>query len=74
MIKSWSSTQQIVALSSGEAELCALTKGASQTKGITSMVMDVDLNLDGKVSTDAFAAIDISYRRGLGRMRHLYVQ
>ena len=40
MIKSWSSTQQLVALSSGEAELYALIKGASQTKGIISMLVD----------------------------------
>ena len=32
MIKSWSSTQQLVALSSGEAELYAFIKGASQAK------------------------------------------
>ena len=74
MIKSWSSTQQIAALSSGEAELYALTKGASQTNGIISILMDFDLNLDGKVCTDASAAIGISYRRGLGRTRHLDVQ
>ena len=36
--------------------------------------MDFDLYLDGKVCTDASAAIGISYCRGLGRTRHLDVQ
>ena len=74
MIKSWSSTQQLVALSSGEAELYALIKGASQTKGIISMLMDFGLIFDGTVCTDASAAMGISFRRGLGRTRHLDVQ
>ena len=30
MIKSWSSTQQVMALSSGEAELYGMLKGATQ--------------------------------------------
>ena len=33
-LKTWSSQQQVVALSSGEAELYALVKAAAQTKGI----------------------------------------
>ena len=74
VIKSWSSTQQLVALSSGEAELYALIKGASQTKGIISMLMDFGLTFDGTVCTDASAAMRISFREGLGRTRHLDVQ
>ena len=69
VIKSWSSTQQLVALSSGKAELYALIKGASQTRGIISMLVD-----DGTVCTDASAAMGISFRRALGRTRHLDVQ
>ena len=34
-----------------------------KTKGIMSTLMGFDLNLDGKVCTDASAAIGISYRR-----------
>ena len=64
VIKSWSSTQQPVALSSGEAELYALIKGASQTKGIISMLMDLRLRFDGTVCTDASAAMGISFSKG----------
>ena len=74
MIKSWCSAQQIVALSSGEAELYALVKGAGQTKGIMSMLRDFGMEFDGKVCTDASAAIGISFRKGLGRTRHIDVQ
>ena len=34
VIKSWSTTQAIVAMSSAEAELYAMTKGAAHTLGI----------------------------------------
>ena len=74
MIISWSSTQQLVGISSGEAELYAFIKGASQTKGIISMLVDFGLTLNGTVCTDASAAMGISLRRGLGRTRHLDVQ
>ena len=74
LIKSWSSTQQLVALSSGEAELYALIKGASQIKGIISMLVDFGLTFDGTVCTDASAAVGISFQRGFGRTRHLDVQ
>ena len=40
VMKSWSSTQQLEALSSGKAELYALIKGASQTKGVILMLVD----------------------------------
>ena len=68
MMKSWGSTH-----SSGEEKMYALIKGASQTMAIISILMDFDLNLDGKVCTDASVAIGISCRRGLGRTRLLVV-
>ena len=40
LIKSWSSNQQVIALSSGEAELYAITKGAAQVLGMVSMGQD----------------------------------
>ena len=74
MIKTWASTQQVVALSSGEAELYALVKGASQAVGIMSMMMDYGIKAEGIVHTDATAAIGIAHRVGLGRTRHINVQ
>ena len=40
LIKSWSSTQQVMALSSGEGELYGMLKGATQTNGLISMMAD----------------------------------
>ena len=53
MIKSWSSTQQVIAMSSGEAELYAMIKGASQTKGLMSMIQDYGMEFEGCLCSDA---------------------
>ena len=62
-------------MSSGEAELYALVKGAVQTKYAISLAMDFGIELDGHVRTDSNAAIGITHRSGLGgRTRHVQVQ
>ena len=73
-IKTWSTTQTVIALSSGEAELFSLTKGAAQTLGLISLARDLGLELEGTLHTDANAAIGIAAREGLGKVRHLNVQ
>ena len=74
LIKSWSSTQPVIALSSGEAELYALVKGASQATGLMSMLFDYGLELGAKVCIDSSAALGIAHRVGLGKTRHIDVQ
>ncbi len=74
VIKSWSTTQAIVAMSSAEAELYAMTKGAANTLGIMSLGGDFGMSLDAKVHTDASAALGIVNRQGLGKLRHIRVQ
>ena len=73
-IRTWSSTQATVAMSSAEAELFALTKGASTSLGLISLARDLGLQLDAKVHSDASAALAIAQRQGLGKVRHLRVQ
>ena len=73
-IKSWSSNQTIIALSSAEAELYALLKGASQTLGLKSMAADFRDELECGLWSDASAAIAISQRSGLGKLRHIQTQ
>ena len=73
MIKSWSSTQGIVSLSSGEAEYYGLVKGSTVGIGIKSMMNDFGGDLKLRVSTDASAAKGIASRRGLGKVRHIDV-
>ena len=74
LIKSWSTNQQVIALSSGEAELYALTKGAAQTLGIVSMARDMGEQLKAVVHSDSSAALAMSQRVGLGKVRHIDVQ
>jgi len=74
LIKSWSSTQQVIALSSGEAELYSLTKGAAQTLGLIAMAKGLGVTMDGTLHTDASAALGIIAREGLGKLRHVKVQ
>ena len=74
-LKSWSTVQNVVALSSGEAELYALLKGAVQLKHMIALAKDFGMELKGVVKTDSTAAIGISHRSGLGgRTRHIQVQ
>jgi len=73
-IKGYSSTQATVALSSGEAELYAMTKGAATALGLISLAMDFGIKLDGLVHCDASAALGIVNRQGLGKLRHINVR
>ena len=74
LIKSWSSTQKNIALSSAEAELYAMVKAASQTKGFISLMADFGIELKATICSDATAAISIAHRQGLGKLRHVEVQ
>ena len=73
-LKSWSTTQATVAMSSAEAELYALTKGSAMTLGIIAMCADLGLQLGAKVISDASATLSIVHRQGLGKLRHVNVQ
>ena len=73
MVKSWCSTQAIVALSSGEAEYYGIVKGASVGIGLRSMLRDFGLEVSIRVNTDASAAKGMANRKGLGKVRHIEV-
>ena len=72
-IKHWSLTQTTIALSSGEAELGGICRGASIALGLQSLAADLGIKTNIKMYTDATAAIGICRRRGLGKVRHLHV-
>ena len=72
-LKTWSTTQTVVALSSGEAEYYAALKGASQGLGMQSMLAELGVDLEVVVHTDANACSGISGRQGLGKLRHIAV-
>ena len=75
VIKSWSTNQATIALSSGEAEYYGMVKGASQALGLKAIAEDVGVSLQApiQINTDASAAIGIGSRLGLGKVRHIEV-
>ncbi len=74
VIKSYSKQQKVVALSSAEAELYAMVAASAETLAIQSYARDLGMELQGEVYTDASAALGISQRAGLGKVRHLRTQ
>ena len=72
-IKSWSITQAIIALSSGEAEYYGIVKGASTGLGISSILGDLGHKTKVVIHTDSSAAKSLASRKGLGRARHIEV-
>jgi hypothetical protein len=70
-VKTWSSTQTGISLSSGEAEFYGVLKGSGIGLGFQSLLADLGVTLPLRVWTDSSAAIGICNRQGLGKLRHL---
>ena len=70
-VRGWSTTQSVIALSSGEAEYYAALKGASEALGFQSMLADLGITAKITLYTDSSAARGIIHRAGLGKLRHL---
>ena len=70
-IRTWSSTQPSVTLSSGEAEYYGLVKAAGAGLGHQSLMSDLGVALPVVAWTDSSAALGIASRSGLGKLRHL---
>ena len=76
VIKHWSGTQTLIALSSGEAEYYGCVRAASSALGVKSMLKDLGVNITRmrvKVKTDSSVAKSLAARRGLGGIRHIEV-
>lgn len=71
LVKSWSSTQNLVSLSSGEAEYYGVVKAAGVGLGYRALLHDIGIDLPVRVWTDSTASIGICGRQGLGKLRHL---
>ncbi len=72
-LKTWSSTQAVMALSSGEAEFYAALKGCNVGLGMKSVVAGLGIELRIKLFTDSAAAKGIMTGMGLGKLRHIEV-
>ena len=74
VVKHLSRTQATRALSTAEAEYCAVITEAAEALGMGLMLMDLGLSAQIRVWTDSNAATVIASRRGLGRTRHVVLR
>ena len=72
-IKSWSSTQKNITLSSAEAELVAAVKTSTELIGILQLLADWGQIKEACLYVDSSAAIGVANRRGNGKLRHVRV-
>ena len=61
-LKSWSSTQSVIAGSSGEAEYYGIVKGGSNSLGMRSLMSDLGVTVSIHIKSDASAAIGVASR------------
>ena len=73
-LRTYSSTQASISLSSGEAEYYGLVKAAAAGLGQQAIFEDFGLKVPLRLWTDSSAALGISKRSGLGKIRHLETQ
>ena len=63
----------VLTLSSGESELAAVVRAATEGMGLQSILNDFCLCGHVAIKSDATAAIEMVHRLGLGKVRHLAV-
>ena len=72
--QAYSKQQKTVALSSAEAELYTMVAASAEALAVIAYAADLGVHLDGEVYTDSSAALGISQRAGIGKVRHLRTQ
>ena len=74
ILKTYSSTQPTISLSSGEAEFYGVVRATGAALGQQSLFADLGTPLGVRVWTDSSAAIGICSKQGLGKLRHIDTQ
>ena len=69
LVKSWSSTQGPISLSSGEAEFYGVVKASGVALDYQALLLDLGAGLPVRVWTDSTATMGIYRRSGLGGLR-----
>jgi hypothetical protein len=59
LVKHWSTTQKVVTLSSGEAELAGIVKGAAEALGLQSLALDLGFEVQVRVYADSSDAVEL---------------
>ena len=62
-IKTYSQTQETIALSSGESEFYGVVKAAAMGIGMKGLMEDLGVEVEAQVNTDSSAAKSITARR-----------
>ena len=73
-LKVWSTTQQHIALSSGEAEYYAAVKGGSEGLFLENLCEDLGISARVVLHTDSSACKGMCNRDGVGKLRHIELQ
>ena len=69
-----SCAQSVRALSTGEAEFYAITKGSAHSLHSQAILKGFGVTVEAGVLSDASAGIGIASRQGCGRLKHLEVK
>ena len=69
-----SSTQSVRALSTGEAEFYAITKGSAHSLHSQAILKGFGVTVEAVVLSDASAGTGVASRQGCGRLKHLEVK
>ena len=72
-IRSWSSTQKCITVSSGEAELIAMVRTSAEVMGVIQLLEDWGLQMEGEFLADSAGALGVVKRKGCGKVRHVKV-
>ena len=72
-VAAYSRRQEIVALSSGEAEFCGMHTLSTETILLKDLFVWLGFRVVLTASTDSSAARAMAYREGVGRIRHMDV-
>ena len=72
-LRTWSTTQKRVTLSSAESELAAATKASVEGIGMAQLMQGLGRSAGVEVYVDSTAALAVVGRRGNGKLRHVRV-
>ena len=70
-LKTYASTQPLIALSVGEAEYYGIVKGGCTGLGLQSLFKDLGVDVEVQINTDSSTGKSVASRRGAGKIRHL---
>ena len=71
VVKTWSNTQCVVALSAGEAEYYGMVRGELIGLGRHALLHNLGVTRGVEIKTDASAAKGITTWKGLGKVHHI---